>query len=93
MDGERASIKSRHFAFSDHAVRQAMALLADRKAMQEFIYGRTGFATPNYLNAPSRYRSPNTKFEFNIDKANALLERRRLEEGRRRHPRKRRHRR
>ena len=74
VDGERASIKSRHFAFSDLAVRQAMALLTDRKGIQEFIYGRTGFATPNYLNAPSRYRSPNTRFEFSVDKANALLD-------------------
>jgi peptide/nickel transport system substrate-binding protein len=74
VDGERASAKSRHFAFSDLAVRQAMALLTDRKAMQEFIYGRTGFATPNYLNAPARFRSPNTRFEFNVEKAAALLE-------------------
>lgn len=74
VDGERASIKSKHFAFSDPAVRQAMAMLADRKAIEEFIYGRTGFATPNFLNAPSRLRSPNTKWEFNIDKANQLLE-------------------
>ena len=74
VDGERASMKSKHFAFSDLAVRQAMALLTDRKGIQEFIYGRTGFATPNYLNAPSRYRSPNTRHEFNIDKAGALLD-------------------
>lgn len=74
VDGERASIKSRHFAFSELAVRQAMALLTDRKGIQEFIYGRTGMATPNYLNAPSRFRSPNTKSEFDVGKANALLD-------------------
>jgi peptide/nickel transport system substrate-binding protein len=74
VDGERASIKSKHFAFSDPAVRQAMALLADRKGMQDFIYGRTGFATSNFLNAPTKFRSPNTKFEFNIDKANQILD-------------------
>ncbi len=74
VDGERASIKSHHFAFSELAVRQAIALLTDRQGMQDFIYGRTGVATPNYLNAPARYRSPNMKFEFNINKANALLE-------------------
>jgi peptide/nickel transport system substrate-binding protein len=74
VDGERGSIKSKHFAFSDPAVRQAMALLCDRKSMQEFIYGRTGFATSNFMNNPPRFRSPNTKWEFNIDKASALLE-------------------
>lgn len=74
VDGERCNIKTKHFAFSDPAVRQAMALLADRKGIQENIYGRTGIATSNFLNNPAKYRSPNTKFEFNIDKANALLE-------------------
>lgn len=74
VDGERGSIKSKHFAFSDPAVRQAMSLLADRQSIQEFIYGRTGIATGNFLNNPPRVRSPNTKWEFNIDKANQLLE-------------------
>ncbi len=74
VDGERASIKSKHFAFSEPAVREAMTLLADRKGIQEFIYGRTGVATSNFLNNPSKFRSPNTKFEFNVDKANAVLE-------------------
>jgi len=74
VDGERASIKSKHFAFSEPAVRQAMALVADRQGIQDFIYGRTGTATANFLNNPSRFRSPNNKFEFNTDKANAILE-------------------
>jgi peptide/nickel transport system substrate-binding protein len=74
VDGERASAKSKHFAFSDPAVRQAMSLLADRQSMQDFIYGRTGTATGNFLNNPQRFRSPNTKWEFNIDKANQILD-------------------
>ena len=74
VEGERASIKSKHFAFTDPAVRQAMSLLADRKSIQEFIYGRTGVATGNFVNNPPRFRSPNTTWEFNIDKANAVLE-------------------
>jgi len=74
VDGERGSVKSKHAAFSDKALRDAMALLVDRKGVQEFIYGRTGIATANFLNNPPRVRSPNTKFEFNIDKANQILE-------------------
>ena len=74
VDGERASIKSKHFAFSDPAVRQAMSLLCDRKSIQEFIYGRTGIATSNFVNNPPRFRSPNTTWEFNVDKATAILE-------------------
>ena len=74
VDGERASPKSRHFAFADVRVRRALSLLVDRKGIQEFIYGRTGVATANFLNAPARFRSPNTRVEFNVDKASALLD-------------------
>jgi peptide/nickel transport system substrate-binding protein len=74
VDGERSSIKSRHPAFSDKAVRDAMALLIDRKGVQDYIYGRTGFATANFINNPQRYRSPNMKYEFNIGKANQVLD-------------------
>jgi peptide/nickel transport system substrate-binding protein len=74
VDGERASMKSKHPAFSDKAVRQAMALLVDRKGVVDFIYGRGGVATANFLNNPPRVRSPNMKYEFNVDKANQILE-------------------
>jgi peptide/nickel transport system substrate-binding protein len=74
VDGERASIKTKHPLFSDPAVRQAINLLIDRASIEKFIYGRTGTATANFLNNPERFRSKNTKFEFNIEKANQILE-------------------
>jgi peptide/nickel transport system substrate-binding protein len=74
VDGERASIKTKHPLFSDPAVRQAIGLLIDRASIEKFIYGRTGTATANFLNNPERFRSKNTKFEFNIEKANQILE-------------------
>lgn len=74
VDGERSHVGTPHPIFSDPAVRQALNLLVDRKAVEDHIYGRTGIATANFLNNPARFRSPNTKFEFNIDKANALLD-------------------
>ena len=74
VDGERASAKSKHPAFSDKAVRTAMSLLIDRSGIQEVIYGRGAIATANFLNNPPRFRSPNNKFEFSIEKANQVLE-------------------
>ncbi len=74
VDGERASPKSQHPLFSDPAVRQAVGLLVDRAGVQQFIYGRAGVPTTNYLNNPQRYRSRNTRGEFSIDKASAVLE-------------------
>ena len=74
VEGERAHMKSKHPAFSDKAVRTAMAMLVDRKSVQDFVYGRGGIATANFLNNPPRFRSPNMKYEFNIEKANQTLE-------------------
>jgi ABC-type transport system substrate-binding protein len=54
--------------------REALNLLADRGSIQQHIYGRTGFATRNFLTSPERFRSSNTKWEFNIDKANQVLD-------------------
>ena len=74
VDGERSHISTRHPVFSDPVVRQAMALLVDRQGVQDFIFGRAGLATANFINNPVRFRSSNRKFEFNVDKANALLD-------------------
>jgi peptide/nickel transport system substrate-binding protein len=74
VDGEFASPKSKHPFLSDPAVRQALNLLVDRSAVQEQIYGRQGRTSANFLNAPSKYRSGNMKWEFNVEKANQVLE-------------------
>jgi peptide/nickel transport system substrate-binding protein len=74
VDGERSSARSKHPFLTDPAVRQALNLLVDRASVQEQIYGRTGLATANFLNAPEKFRSKNTRFEFSIDKANQILD-------------------
>ena len=74
VEGERSSPKSKHPFLSDPAVPQALGLLVDRSSVQEQIYGRTGIATANFLNAPERFRSKTTKWEFNGDKANQILD-------------------
>jgi peptide/nickel transport system substrate-binding protein len=74
VDGERSSVKSKHPFLTDPAVRQAFNLLVDRSSVQEQIYGRTGVATANFLNAPERFRSKANRFEFNPDKAAQILE-------------------
>src|SRR6185312_1237269 len=74
VDGERSNPKTKHPLLSDTAVRQALGMLVDRKSVEEHIYGRTGLATGNFLNNPPRFVSKNTKWEFNIEKANQLLE-------------------
>jgi peptide/nickel transport system substrate-binding protein len=74
VDGERSSIKTRHPFLTDPAVRQALNLLVDRASVHKFIYGRTGDDTANFLNAPEKFVSKNTHYEFNIEKAIEVLD-------------------
>ncbi len=71
-DGERASVQFPHPIFSDKAVRQALSLAVDREKIAA-LYGRTGRAVSNMLVSPTNLQSPNTGYEFNPDKAAALL--------------------
>jgi peptide/nickel transport system substrate-binding protein len=74
VEGERSSVKVPHPFFTDLRVRQALALAVDRRTIAEQIWGATGQPTSNYLNAPTQFQSPNTRWEFNLDKAAKLLE-------------------
>jgi len=74
VDGERSSLKTTHPTLSDPAVRQALSMLVDKVSVEKFIYGRTGTATANFVNNPEKFRSKDTTFEFNVDKANDILE-------------------
>lgn len=74
VDGERASLKSKHPILSDRAVREALNLLVDRGSIEKFIYGRGGVATANFLNAPEQFCSKTNSWEFSIEKANQVLD-------------------
>jgi peptide/nickel transport system substrate-binding protein len=74
VDGERSSMKTKHPILSDPRVRQALAMLVDRDSVKKAIYGRAGRTTANYLNGPEEFVSKNTKWEFSVEKAGALLD-------------------
>ncbi|MHC2625524.1 peptide/nickel transport system substrate-binding protein [Bradyrhizobium huanghuaihaiense] len=74
VDGERSSVKTKHPTLSDPAVRRAINLLIDRDSVQKFIYGRGAIATASFVNAPTQFKSPKLKYEFDIDKANKILD-------------------
>ncbi|WFU74272.1 peptide ABC transporter substrate-binding protein [Bradyrhizobium sp. CB2312] len=74
VDGERSSVKTKHPTLSDPAVRRAINLLIDRDSIQKFIYGRGALATASFVNAPKQFKSPKLKYEFDIDKANKILD-------------------
>ena len=74
VEGERSSPRSLHPFLSDQAVRTALGLLVDRSGIHDHVLGRAGQPTANFLVAPERFRSRNTSWEFNIDKANQVLD-------------------
>ncbi len=74
VDGEKSSIKTKHPSLSDPAVRRAFSLLIDKDSVHRFIYGRGGNATANFIFNPARFASKATKYAFNVEEANAILE-------------------
>jgi peptide/nickel transport system substrate-binding protein len=74
VDGERSNPRVPHPVLTDPATRAALALLVDRAGIQEQIYGRLAQTTANFLNTPSRFRSPNTRWEFSIERASQILD-------------------
>ncbi len=74
VDGERSSLKTKHPFLTDPAVRDAFNLLVDRASVHKFIYGRTGVDTADFVNAPDKFVSKNTHYEFNVAKATKLLD-------------------
>jgi peptide/nickel transport system substrate-binding protein len=74
VDGQRSSVDTSHPFLTDPNVRQAFNLLVDRKSVHEFIYGSSGDDTGNFINNPERFVSKNTHYEFNVEKAVAILD-------------------
>jgi peptide/nickel transport system substrate-binding protein len=73
VDGERASIKTVHPFLTDPVIRSALALLVDRAGIQREIWGRQADTTANFMTRRP-FASSNTRWEFNVEKANALLD-------------------
>ena len=73
VDGERASIKTKHPFFGDLKVRQAVTLAVNRKLVVDSLYGRTGSIALYSVFNPKKY-APDGAWEFNLDKANRLLD-------------------
>ena len=49
-------------------------MAVDRRTIAEQLYGAAGQPTSNFLNGPTPFQSPNTRWEFDLDKAVQLLE-------------------
>lgn len=72
-EGERSSVKFPHPFLSDQRVRQAFAYAINRAEIAK-LYGPSGRPTTNNLVAPPQFSSSRTFYDFNLDKAKALLD-------------------
>lgn len=72
-DGERSSLENPHRFFDDKTVREAFTYAIDREAIAA-LYGEAGRPISNILVEPEVFRSPNTSFTYDLDRAAALLD-------------------
>lgn len=72
-DGERSSVKNPHPFFTDKKVRQALSLAVNRKLIVEQLYGPAGAVANYYVYTPAKYVGT-TQYEYNLAKANTLLD-------------------
>ncbi|MEL6469888.1 MAG: peptide ABC transporter substrate-binding protein [Cyanobacteria bacterium J06623_4] len=74
VNGERSQKDTPHPFLSEKPVREAISLAIDRETITNQLYGESGSVATNFVVAPDKYTSPNTSYEFNLEKAAQLLE-------------------
>ncbi|MEF3275468.1 MAG: peptide ABC transporter substrate-binding protein [Chloroflexus sp.] len=74
LGDKRSEPDQPHPFLTDPAVRRAISLAIDRKAIAEQLYGPTGEPTCNVLVVPAAVNSPNTSCERNVAEANRILD-------------------
>ncbi|MGB3305434.1 MAG: peptide ABC transporter substrate-binding protein [Thermomicrobiales bacterium] len=74
VDGQRSQKDTPHPFFTDAHVREALNLAVPRDLIASQFYGPGQPATSNILTGLKAFDSPNTSWEFNLDKANKILD-------------------
>jgi peptide/nickel transport system substrate-binding protein len=76
VNGQRAEMNTPHPILSDLAVRQALNLAADRETVSTQFYSGPPGEPPagNILVGIPAYESPNTSWEYNLEKAAQILD-------------------
>ncbi|MGH2531001.1 MAG: peptide ABC transporter substrate-binding protein [Thermomicrobiales bacterium] len=74
FEGERAHWQNPHPFLTDKAVRQALSLAADRELIAQQFYGEGEPAAVNIVTGIPAIESPNTTWEYNLDKARQALD-------------------
>jgi len=73
-DGIVSTLEFPHPFLTEAPVREAISLAVDRETIATQLYGQAGKATGNTLLEPAQYQSSKTAFEFDPERAIAVLE-------------------
>jgi peptide/nickel transport system substrate-binding protein len=79
VNGAKSEPSTEHPLFKHKEARNALALAMRRDVIATQLYGagskaEQGVTTSNNLNAPERFVSPNTSWEYDIDKAKEMMD-------------------
>lgn len=74
VNGEKSQKDTPHPFLSEKPVREAISLAIDRETITNQLYGEAGEVATNFLVSPNKYASPNTDYEFDLEKAATLLD-------------------
>ncbi len=74
VDGQRSEKNTPHPFLTDKAVRDALNVSINRELISQQFYGDGELAESNALAGNPFFISPNTSFEFNLEKAAQILE-------------------
>lgn len=74
VNGQRSEKNTPHPILTDPAVRQAVNVAIQRELIAREFYGDGELATPNQLTGSDFFESPNTSWEYNLDRASQILD-------------------
>ncbi|HEX5167322.1 MAG TPA: peptide ABC transporter substrate-binding protein [Thermomicrobiales bacterium] len=74
VNGAFSEPTTKHPIFSDVRARNALALAIQRDTIAEQLYGKGGVAASNQYDEPAKFTNPDITWEFDLDKAKALLD-------------------
>lgn len=74
VNGQKSQKDTPHPFLSEKPIREAISLAIDRETITTQLYGKAGTVATNFIVAPDKYASPNTEYEFSLEKAAKLLD-------------------
>jgi peptide/nickel transport system substrate-binding protein len=74
VNGQRSEMNTPHPFFTDKAVREAINVAIPRDVIALEFYGEGEPPVANILTGVEDFTSPNTSWEFNLDRANQILD-------------------